>query len=1159
MDAEVGEAPGGGALPQGSLATLTVEVLPGGPAGLFPDPRTMAFFAADTAFQDALTEAWAYAQGPRQDLCVLWALTLNGEPYLRVRGNSLGLALAVVLHELFDHAAGARRRLNPGNVFRMLRNQTAVTGALDRNGTVAPVDGVPEKLGALAGKGPFTAIVPSANRASLAGHAIPDTVDVHWAPDVTAARRAARRLNRRRILTTGLVIAACTALTASLGLYAVHRSNVADRRDHMVSALVQQANAKDTVNPPLGSLLALQSNAQQASERTQGAVLNAIAKTGTLTHTLAAHSGAATGAALVTVGGHQYSVTAGVDGVLRTWDTATGKSVYEADQAEGGRILTLAVSPTVPGQLVVGGTDGATLWQLGADGRLSGRNELPVGAETSTESVVDSAAFSPDGSTVALGYADGVVQLFSSQGELRSPRFFGLSGTVRGLAYSTDGRTLYAGTATNARYSRPKGFLYSMDPTNPTAPRPLELHPGQHGGISALALVKPLIDDQDHDRLLIGTPEGLQSWDPATGEDTAPFPVGNTGSHDVTAITSSALLIAVQSGSSVHLLDRDDLTDAESSYAGDDGPVAFNEAGDTLLTANGGTVYQWALDRDPLAAGPQVSATATAMAYDASGALFTTDNAGNLTRYPARGGDLRHSTVLAELHTGASRSLAVTRAHGRELAAVADWRSAAKGRSDVNIVDIATRKVLPTPQLAAATAQCSGVRAITFTPDGSRLVTACWNSGPVTEWDTRTWRRVASADVPGFIQSLAVTPDGSTVVAGTAPENVAKETQQNAVWFLHARDLTRVSVPRAAHPGGVLAITASSGRIYTVGYEGKVRVWTTSGRPLAMLSPANVAYSAAVLPRAKLLAVSTSNGLAFYALRTLHRVGGFVPITTPGDADHQALRLTTDPTGRYLAGVLGISTDFGPPETWLADPADWTAELCRSAGRDLTAAEWRTYGADGFPARSVCRATLASPTTPSAKPSPTQKLQPSLVPTTGPAVPSGATGDCKVLLKGAKGTCALFGDGYAWVQPKPTMNKEFTIDTAEITVYHRSGDAWTPVVGTAAKAGFGVIHVATVPTSSGGSALAVLLSAQNPRPLVSLAVVDQGRIASRADGEWTRLRVTGGQLHAYAPAYAAEDPDCCPSGAIEQDITRDAASTWSLSAPTAVPLKDLTN
>jgi WD40 repeat protein len=136
-----------GGRPGGFAATLTLAIQPTGPRGLFPDPRSMTFLAADDEFAAFLAVAWHSAPALRER-CVIWDISDKEQPFRSLpttTGGSLGAAFGVALHDL----ARANRPLG-GTRIRRLDPACAVTGELFYSGTLGRVGQYEQKFSAAA-------------------------------------------------------------------------------------------------------------------------------------------------------------------------------------------------------------------------------------------------------------------------------------------------------------------------------------------------------------------------------------------------------------------------------------------------------------------------------------------------------------------------------------------------------------------------------------------------------------------------------------------------------------------------------------------------------------------------------------------------------------------------------------------------------------------------------------------------------------------------------------------------------------------------------------------------------------------------------------------------------------------------------------------------
>ena len=123
----------------GRRGELELAVLPGGPPGLYPAPRTMSFLRGNRRFAMALTAAWAYA-GDAGNRCVIWSITHQADRLPPITGGSLGAPFAVALLELAR--PWWRRRVS----WRVFNSERAVTGTLGPNGEVGEVGGLGRKF-----------------------------------------------------------------------------------------------------------------------------------------------------------------------------------------------------------------------------------------------------------------------------------------------------------------------------------------------------------------------------------------------------------------------------------------------------------------------------------------------------------------------------------------------------------------------------------------------------------------------------------------------------------------------------------------------------------------------------------------------------------------------------------------------------------------------------------------------------------------------------------------------------------------------------------------------------------------------------------------------------------------------------------------------------
>jgi WD40 repeat protein len=114
------------------------------------------------------------------------------------------------------------------------------------------------------------------------------------------------------------------------------------------------------------------------------------------------------------------------------------------------------------------------------------------------------------------------------------------------------------------------------------------------------------------------------------------------------------------------------------------------------------------------------------------------------------------------------------------------------------------------------------VRAVRFTPDGARLLTACFD-GFVHEWDVATAKRVRSFEIGNLCSALALSSDGKLVAGGN---DVGRLT----VWD---SSTGAVSADVETRHGNVydLDFAPLGDTVASANHDGTVSLWGVTGRP----------------------------------------------------------------------------------------------------------------------------------------------------------------------------------------------------------------------------------------------------------------------------------------------------------------------------------------
>ncbi|MER6576782.1 WD40 repeat domain-containing protein [Nonomuraea sp. NPDC001023] len=233
---------------EGVTGILELREFTPGPAGLYPDPRTMdGVCSPNPQFASALATAWHLAGTQAEGHCVVWRIILSDESLLpeRIEGPSLGVAFALGLRALLRSRSGAGWLRD---VFFGLRPRTVVTGALDADGRLLRVADLDAKLLAARRKG-FRLVVPEPNRLEVSATA-PRPGDVRFAATLREADRYARQLRAGRIAVTALVLAAVTA-----GAFGLHQRDLAwtQQQNALFSQVTARADQLRATDPSLAA------------------------------------------------------------------------------------------------------------------------------------------------------------------------------------------------------------------------------------------------------------------------------------------------------------------------------------------------------------------------------------------------------------------------------------------------------------------------------------------------------------------------------------------------------------------------------------------------------------------------------------------------------------------------------------------------------------------------------------------------------------------------------------------------------------------------------------------------------------------------------------------------------------------------------------------
>ena len=517
----------------GVTGRLKVRELPGGPAGLFPDPEALIVQPTNEAFDRALRLAWRFSGGDKQRSCVLWRITPDSDvPGYGIDGSSLGAAFAIALQQLLRRRPSSRLLsfATMRGFLARLRTSCVITGELSderpagharqftqRGPWLVSVGQMDAKLNAASAQ--RLRLVAPADNKPADGHEIPAGVHVYWASTLRQADRYARRIRPVRTAVTGFALLA--AIGGSIGpALAVHYDNAAqvqhaqaERAQDIATAnqLATEAEQVSAANPSLAAQLLLAAyrldpQSQDLAWRlvsTESETLSAAENVGGTFDTLGgAVAFSPDGATLATVGDGRNAVI--------LWSVGTAAGPRRLGQpltiANSGSVDAVAFSPdgTILAAASVGnyGYGTVVLWEV-SDPARPRRISQPltigtVGDPYSTLGYVYSLTFSPDGKTLAAaaGFTGGdngvgtvtlwnVSDLARPRQLISQPLTAGGSDTVDTVAFSPDGQTLAVGA------SSPGNTVTLWSLSDPARPRrispPLPIASGEGGGVYSLA------------------------------------------------------------------------------------------------------------------------------------------------------------------------------------------------------------------------------------------------------------------------------------------------------------------------------------------------------------------------------------------------------------------------------------------------------------------------------------------------------------------------------------------------------------------------------------------------------------------------------------------------------------------------------------------------